>query len=73
MRVVFFVRKVDTTTGKITHQRSFIRDNVKNPFAYRKILERNEAAKADKAEKVTVGFDTNKNALRKWMDENPIN
>ena len=71
IRAVFYVRKVNTETGEVTHNRSFVRDDVKNPFAYRKGLLRNEEATADETEKVTVGFDANPAQLAKWMEENP--
>lgn len=72
MRVVFFVKKVNPTTGEVTHSRSFIREDVKNPFAYRKVLLRNEEAKASDQETVTVGFDTNPFELEQWMKDNPL-
>lgn len=72
MRVVFFVKKVNPSTGEVTHSRSFIREDVKNPFAYRKVLLRNEEAKASGMELVTVGFDANPEDLDQWMRDNPL-
>jgi len=71
MRVVFFVKKINSDSGEYT-SRSFVREDVKNPFAYRKVLLRNEVARANDNEMVTVGFDTNPDDLRQWKEENPL-
>lgn len=68
MRAVFFIKRVNEQ-GETIESRSFVKEDIRNPFAYKRSLERNEAAIAGDGEVVKVGFNARPEDLQPLLDE----
>lgn len=68
MKVTFFVTTTNTTTGEAT-TRTFNKENVTNPFAYKKGIQKNEEFLVGEDCIVKVGFKANPEDLQPLLDE----